>query len=327
MSDPKSIAIVGLGAIGGWAAAKLAQAGHRVSAVARGQTLAAIKAQGLRYADADGEQAIAITADDDAGQLGPQDIVIVAVKGPALAAASASVGPLIGPDTVVIPMMNGVPWWFLLDRDPQPLQSIDPTGEIARNIPTDRVIGCVVHASCASPSPGHIVHKNGNGLIVGEPKGRASDRLAMVAALFRDASFAVTESGRIQYDIWYKLWGNMTMNPISALTGATCDKILDDAQVRGFILQVMGEAAAVGAQIGCAISESGEDRNAVTRKLGAFKTSMLQDVEAGRQVEIDALVAAPREIAQRVVVATPAMDALLGLSRLFAQTRGLYPAQ
>jgi 2-dehydropantoate 2-reductase len=326
MPNPKSIAVVGLGSIGGWAAARLAQAGHRVSAVARGQTLAAVKAQGLLYSDAEGEHQIAIAADDDATKLGPQDIVIVAVKGPALAAASASVAPLIGPHTVVIPMMNGVPWWFLADRDPEPLRSIDPVGEIARNIPTDRVIGCVVHASCASPSPGRIVHKNSNGLIFGEPNGRAGDRLAMVADLFRSAGFAVTESDRIQYDIWYKLWGNMTMNPISAITGAPCDKILDDALVRGFIQQVMAEAAAVGAKIGCAISENGEDRNAVTRKLGAFKTSMLQDVEAGRQVEIDALVAAPREIARRVGVPTPALDALLGLSRLFAQTHGLYPA-
>ena len=202
MRNPKSIAVVGLGAIGGWAAAKMAQAGHRISAVARGQTLAALKTQGLLYSDANGEHQIAIAADDDSARLGPQDIVIVAVKGPALAAASASVAPLIGPNTVVIPMMNGVPWWFLADRDPEPLRSIDPAGETARNIPTDRVLGCVVHASCTAPSPGRIVHKNGNGLIVGEPRGGGGDRLSAVADLFRDAGFAVTESGRI--DAWPK---------------------------------------------------------------------------------------------------------------------------
>jgi 2-dehydropantoate 2-reductase len=141
----------------------------------------------------------------------------------------------------------------------------------------------------------------------------------------RDASFDITVSPQIQKDIWYKLWGNMTMNPISALTSATSDLILDDPLVSGFMLRVMTEAAAIGARIGCPIAESGEDRMAVTRKLGAFKTSMLQDAEAGRSLEIDALVAAPREIGRRVGVDTPNMDALHGLIRLFAKGRSLQP--
>ena len=166
----------------------------------------------------------------------------------------------------------------------------------------------------------------GQGLIIGEPSGAMTRRLAGIASVLDGAGFDVTASERIQYDIWYKLWGNMTMNPVSALTGATADRILDDPLVKAFVLQVMAEAAEVGARIGTPIAESGEDRCLVTRKLGAFRTSMLQDAEAGRPMEIDALLAAPREIAQMVGVATPGMDALLGLTRLYAQTRGHYEA-
>jgi 2-dehydropantoate 2-reductase len=143
--------------------------------------------------------------------------------------------------------------------------------------------------------------------------------------LLENAGFDVTVSPRIQTDIWYKLWGNMTMNPVSAITGATCDRILDDPLVNHFCLSVMGEAARIGARIGCPIAQSGEDRNAVTRQLGAFKTSMLQDVEAGKPVELDALVSVVREIGQQVGEPTPAIDTLLGLARLNARVHGLYP--
>ncbi len=146
-----------------------------------------------------------------------------------------------------------------------------------------------------------------------------------LARILEGAGFECRVSERIQQDIWYKLWGNMTMNPVSALTGATCDRILDDALVSGLVLRVMDEARAVGRAIGCPIEQSGAERNAVTRKLGAFKTSMLQDVEAGKPLEIDALLTVVREIAQRAGIATPSLDGLLGLARLFAQTRGLYP--
>lgn len=221
--------------------------------------------------------------------------------------------------------MNGIPWWFFhglpVTLDDTSLRSIDPEGRLGQLIPPERVLGCVVHASCSVQTPGCSIHKNGNGLIVGEPRGGSSARLDDVVNVLRSAGFDITVSAQIQKDIWYKLWGNMTMNPISALTAATSDLILDDALVSGFILRVMTEAAAIGARIGCPISESGEDRMAVTRKLGAFKTSMLQDAEAGRSLEIDALVAAPREIGRRVGIETPNMDALHGLIRLFANVR------
>jgi 2-dehydropantoate 2-reductase len=322
------IGIVGAGAIGGWIGARLAVSGHEVSVLARGATLAALREQGLRLQV--GEQLIQarVRAGDDASQLGVQDLVIVAVKAPALPAVAPAAGRMIGPQTVVIPAMNGVPWWFFTglggELEGAPLSSVDPDGAIAENIPADQVLGCVVHAACSTAEPGLVVHRMGEKLIVGEPKGGGSRRLDDAMSALRDAGFEVVVSPKIQQDIWYKLWGNMTMNPVSALTGATCDRILDDELVRGFVLRVMAEAKTIGARIGCPIAESGEDRNQVTRKLGAFKTSMLQDVEAMRPLELDALLSAPREIAARLGIETLNLDALLGLARLFAATRGLY---
>jgi 2-dehydropantoate 2-reductase len=201
------------------------------------------------------------------------------------------------------------------------LETIDPHGAIASAIPPARVIGCVVHASSRVSAPGVVAHTKGNRLIIGEPAGAGTARLAPIAAVLRGAGLDVEESPRIQQAVWYKLWGNMTMNPISALTRATTDLILDDALVARFALAVMAEAKDVGARIGCAIAESGEDRMAVTRRLGAIKTSMLQDVESGHPLELDALLAAPREIATRAGVPTPHMDALHGLARLFDEVR------
>ena len=186
------------------------------------------------------------------------------------------------------------------------------------------VIGCVVHATCSVVEPGLGRHGFGRGLIIGEPGGGTSARVSALAERLDAAGFETTVSPRIQADVWYKLWGNMTMNPMSALTGATCDRLLDDPLLDRFTLAIMAEAAAIGEKIGCPIRQSGEERNAVTRKLGAFKTSMLQDVEAGKPLEIDALLTAVSEIGGRVGVATPSTDALLGLTRVFAAGRGLY---
>ncbi len=224
--------------------------------------------------------------------------------------------------------MNGVPWWFFDGFGGAlagtALQAVDATGEIARAMPARHVIGCVVHASCSVDAPGVIRHHFGTGLIVGEPSGLSTDRVQALAALLQRAGFAATVSPQIQKDIWYKLWGNMTVNPISAITGATTDLILGDELVRGFVSAVMLEAKEIGARFGIPIEQQPEDRHAVTRKLGAFKTSMLQDVQAGKAVELDALVTVVRELGQRTGVATPYTDALLGLARLHAQVRGLY---
>jgi 2-dehydropantoate 2-reductase len=209
------------------------------------------------------------------------------------------------------------------------LRSLDPENLLARAIPTSQVIGCVVHLSSSCPEPGLVRLGFGNRLIIGEPAAASTPslRLAKLAALLSRAGFDTEASKDIRTDIWYKLWGNMTMNPVSALTGATCDRMLDDPLVRGFCLAAMREAADIGARIGCPITQSGEDRMEVTRKLGAFKTSMLQDAEAGKPLEIDALVTVVHEIGKLVGVPTPTIDALLGLTRLYGQTHGLYPNQ
>jgi 2-dehydropantoate 2-reductase len=322
------ICIVGAGAIGGFIGTRLAALGEPVSALARGTTLEALQRRGWRLEmDGDLLQGEAIAA-ENAADLGPQDLVVLAVKGPSLGSASRAMLPLLQADTIVLSAMNGVPWWFF-DGFGGPysglrLDSIDPGGGIAEAVPASRVIGCVVHATCSVAGPGLVRHGVGRRLILGEPRGGDSERLERIAALLREAGFEIETSPSIQRDIWYKLWGNMTMNPISAITGATGDRILDDPLVHRFCLAIMEEAKAIGARIGCPIAESGEDRSKVTRKLGAFKTSMLQDVEAGRPVELDALVSAVREIGGQVGVATPHIDILLGLARLHARVRGLY---
>jgi 2-dehydropantoate 2-reductase len=322
------IAIYGAGAVGGFLAARLARAGNAVSAVAHGATLEALRTRGLRIESADGVTLARVAATDDPASLGPQDLVIVAVKAPALAEVARRVGPLLGRSTAVMTAMNGVPWWFFDGFGGEwagtRLASVDPDGAIAAAIPTRRVVGCVVHLACTVLSPGVVHHAAGNRLILGEPSGEHSPRLRRLASVLREAGLEIEVSRRIQAALWYKLWGNMTMNPVSAITGATCDRILDDALVSRLCLDVMAEAARIGARIGCPIAESGEDRMAVTRKLGAFKTSMLQDVEAGRPVELDALVAVVHEIGRLVGEPTPWTDALLGLARLHARVRGLY---
>jgi 2-dehydropantoate 2-reductase len=325
------VCIVGAGAIGGFIGARLAAAGTaEVSAIARGATLQALRTHGWRLREVDNTliQAPA-NASDDANDLGPMDLVVIAVKGPALPGVAANIAPLLGPGTIVLPTMNGVPWWFgqgVEELGEAPLDSVDPGGCIGAAIPRRHVLGCVVHASAATLEPGLVRHKMGQGLIIGEPDGGESARVRQVADLLTGAGFDVTLSSVIRYDIWYKLWGNLTMNPVSALTGATIDRLLDDPLVRQFCSNAMLEAAAVGARIGCAVDQSPEDRHAVTKKLGAFKTSMLQDVEAGKPLEIDVLLTVVREIAGRAGVATPHLDALLGVTRVFARTRGLYPA-
>jgi 2-dehydropantoate 2-reductase len=325
----QKIAIYGAGAIGGWMGAKLAAVGCDVSVVARGAALDALRAHGLRLREGDAETTCPVQASDDPAALGVQDLVVVSVKAPGMADVARRIGPLIGPRTIVLTAMNGVPWWFLQGFGGpvagRTLESVDPGGAIAQAIPAAQVIGCVVHASCSVDAPGVIRHRAGNGLIVGEPAGGETPRVKALTDLLMQAGFNVTLSPQIQRDVWYKLWGNMTVNPVCAMTGATSDRALDDELVRGFISAVMLEAKAIGARIGIPIAEQPEDRHQVTRKLGAMRPSMLQDVEAGKPVEIDALVSAVRELGQLTQVPMPFTDALLGLSRLHARVRGLYP--
>jgi 2-dehydropantoate 2-reductase len=330
------IAIVGLGAVGGFIAARLAQAGYEVCALARGATLQAVRRDGLVLIEPqpDGSERRSVShiqVDDDPGRLGKSDLVVLSVKAPALASVAAQTAALLAPDGAVLSAMNGVPWWMFHGLAPElaarEWTSIDPGRRIAQQLPAERVIGSVVHLAATTPQPGVARQAGGTStrLIVGEPAGGQSSRSERAIAALCAAGFQAEASPRIQQDVWFKLWGNMTMNPVSAFTGATADRILDDDLARGFLTRVMTEAAEIGARIGLPIATPPEERHVLTRKLGAFKTSMLQDVEAGRPVELDALVGAVREIGQAVAVPTPFTDALLGLTRVFARGRGLYP--
>jgi 2-dehydropantoate 2-reductase len=304
------VALVGAGAIGGWVAARLALARNEVMALtSRGPV------DRLEISEGHGTEQATLGRFDE-----PADVLFLAVKAPALSAVATTLKPLINAETIIVPMLNGVPWWFV---DGAPLESIDPDGGIATALPFEQVIGCVVHASCSRPAPDMIVVKHADKLIIGEPNGESSERLARLYVLLEQAGLRPDQTGNVRRAIWYKLWGNATINPLSALTRATCDRILADPECRAWMLEGMAELAAIGAAIGCPISESGEDRMAVTARLGAFKTSMLQDVEADRPIELEALLGAPREIARRKGIETPALDRLYSVTKLMAESLGL----
>jgi 2-dehydropantoate 2-reductase len=300
-----NICVVGAGAIGGWVAAKLSLAGEVVMALTSRGPLDAIEIS------EDRETRSAELTRFDA----PADVLVVAVKATALAQAAQTAQPLIGQNTIVVPMLNGVPWWFV---EGMQLKSVDPAGSITAALPFEQIVGCVVHASC-SRSGGTVIVKHAEKLIVGEPNGDSSARLARLFALFERAGLRPDQTSNVRRAIWYKLWGNATINPLSALTRATCDKILASPECRAWMLEGMAELATIGAAVGCPISESGEDRIAVTARLGAFKTSMLQDVEAERPIELEALLGAPREIARAHGIEVPALDRLYGVTRLMAE--------
>jgi 2-dehydropantoate 2-reductase len=316
-SDAVKIGIIGAGAIGGWVAARLAAAGEQVSILARGATAAALRG-GLQLVEGGHAATVHPVIATDAHALGPQDLLILAVKAPGLAEAAQAARPMIGPDTVILPMLNGVPWWF---AGGEPLRSVDPGGAIAAALPLGQVVGCVVHAACRRDGAARVVVAQADRLILGDPEGGAGQRVHRLCALFDRAGIQPDPSDDIRRAIWYKLWGNATINPLSALTLATADRLL--AECKPFLLAGMAELAAVGAAIGCPITESGEERMAVTARLGAFKTSMLQDVEAGRPIELEALLGAPIELARRANIAVPTLEALYAMTRLMADSRGL----
>lgn len=301
------ICVVGAGAIGGWVAARLALAGEQVMALnSRGPLDRIELGEG-------GETETAELARFD----GPADLLIVAVKATALGPAAQTARSWIAPATVIVPMLNGVPCWFV---EGMQLKSVDPDGSIAAALPLIQIVGCVVHAS-ASRAEGTIAVKHADKLIIGELAGAdTTERLARLFGVFDAAGLRPDITGNVRRSIWYKLWGNATINPLSAMVRATCDRILADPECRSWMLEGMAELAAIGAAIGCPIIESGEERMAVTARLGAFKTSMLQDVEAGRPIELEALLGAPREIARARGIETPALDRLYGVTKLMAES-------
>jgi len=322
------ICIIGLGSIGGYLAARMAQAGRDVCAVARGATLKAVQQHGLLLSQVDAPEqlsSVPLAVSDSPAQLGPQDLVIVALKTTALDALPSLIGPLLGPQTRVMWAMNGVPYWLMKGLDARwrdiRLEATDPGGRLEAAIDPGRIIGCVAHMAASCPQPGHVMQAFGDRFIIGEPGGAQTERLAAVTQALSVPGVGLEVSDAIEEAIWLKLWGNMTMNPVSALTGATLDRILDEPMVRRFVSAAMLEATAIGDRIGLSVGMTPEDRHAITRKLGAVRTSMLQDVQAGRAIELDALTASVSELGLRIGIETPNIDALLGLTRLFDAVR------
>ena len=322
------ICIFGAGAIGGVMAAWLEKAGHEVSMVARGANLEAIRAKGLRIrTNATGE--ILTThpkVDSDPAKLGIQDYVVVTVKGQSLPQVAATIGPLLGPDSSVVTAMNGVPWWFFdklaYGGGKLRLESLDPGGRLSQAMPTKSLVGCVIHCAASVPEPGLVSHNMGKKLILGEPGGKNTARTTKIAEAFAAAGFDTITSGFIEKDFWVKLLGNVSFNPVSALTLATADRMINDPLVKGYMVSVMKEVLAIGRAVGVDADIDPEARIDMARALGAFKTSMLQDMEAGKALEIDGLLMGTLDIAKQANVPAPFTESLLGLIRLRAGTTG-----
>jgi 2-dehydropantoate 2-reductase len=316
--------VVGAGAVGGLFIRALAKAGWDVTTLARGETLEAIRSDGLRIDD----ERIDVIASDDPGTLGPQDYLILAVKAPAMPQAAPQLQALVGPGTAIVSTMNGVPWWFFHGFGDTlagtRLESVDPDGAIAAAMPAEQAVGCVVHLSSINAGPAVIERGKGNRLIVGNPAGPLDNRTETLVDALRDGGFEVETTPTIQKEIWSKLWGNMNMNPISALTGSTGDRILRDPLTNQLVRRMMVEHLWIGQKIGIELGMTIDERFEITRKLGAFKTSMLQDLESRRPLEIDALLASVIEIGSLVGVPTPYCDVVLGLIRQRAANLGLY---
>jgi 2-dehydropantoate 2-reductase len=320
------VAIVGVGAIGGYVGHCLARAGEDVTFIARGKNLEALRARGTRLLRADGsEEAVPqVKATADYAAAGPQDLVILAMKAHQLESVALDVPRLFGPDTVVVPMQNGIPYWYFHGHPGElagtRLQSVDPSGLISDNIPAQRVIGCVVYPATELLEPGVIKHVEGNRFPVGEPDGTASDRVARVADCLVRAGLQAPVLSDIRAEIWLKLWGNMTFNPISALSRATLAGICQYPPSRALAAEMMTEAQNVAAKLGITFRVSLEKRIAGAERVGHHKTSMLQDVEAARTLEIDALLGSVIELARLTDTPVPHLDAVYALTKLLAKS-------
>lgn len=323
------VCIFGAGAVGGFLGGMLAEAGHEVSLIARGEHLAAVRTSGLTV-ETSGRRLISRPrVSDRPADLGPQDYVIVAVKSPALPEVVRALGPLLQPATAVILAMNGIPWWFFHGLggalDGRTLRSVDPDGALGAGLDMTRIIGCVVHIGCSVPAPGVVRHASGNLFILGEPSGILSDRVQSLGRAFNAAGLKTEVSRRIQQDIWMKFLGNMSMGPMSALTGSTLLDIAEDPGARKLCMDLMTEAIAVGSKFGLDPGMTVEQRMDLGAALGRFKTSMLQDFEKRRPMEIDTLSSVLIEMARFAGVPVPTIETVHALVVFKARLAGLYP--
>jgi 2-dehydropantoate 2-reductase len=322
------ICIFGAGAIGGYMGAKLAAAGADVSLVARGPHLRAMQERGLTLIEEGERRTVAVRAAEDPAALGMQDYVVVTLKAHSVPPVVARMQPLIGPETTIVSGVNGVPWWYFHKiggpLEGTRLQSVDPGDAQWRGFGPDRVLGCVVYPAAEVEEPGVIRHIEGNRFSLGEPDGSKSDRAERLSAALTAAGLKAPVRPRIRDEIWVKLWGNLSFNPISALTHATLDVLCTDPGTRGVARAMMLEAQTIAEALGVRFPIDVDRRIEGGAAVGAHRTSMLQDLDAGRPMEIDALVGAVQELGRLTGTATPAINTVLALVRLRARVAGLY---
>jgi 2-dehydropantoate 2-reductase len=324
------VCIYGAGAIGGYLGAELAQVdGVEVSLIARGAHLAAIKENGLKLLIGEEERIAKVTATDNPAELGPQDYVIVALKTHQAWDVADQMVPLLGPDTAVVTCQNGVPWWYFFGVNSAyqnlRLNSVDPDDRQWDLIGPQRAIGCVVYPATEIAAPGVVKHTYGNKFALGEPDGSMSERATRLSQALQEAGFKAPVLPNIRDEIWLKLWGNLCFNPISALTRATLDVVATDPGTRALSRAMMEEAQRIGARLGVHFRVDVERRINGAAKVGAHRTSMLQDLEKGRQLEVDALLTAVQEMGRLVDLQTPHIDSVLALIQQLGRTQGLYP--
>ena len=318
------IVVAGAGAIGGYIGARLCRAGADVALLARGPHLEAMRDHGLAVQSPDGNFTVRPIATDDIAALGAADVVLLGVKAPSLPALAPQLRALFTPDTVVVSLQNGLPWWYFEPGGTvaeRPLERIDPGGAIGRAIDARRVIGAIAYFSAELAAPGVIRHIEGHRITLGEPDGTRSDRARRIAEVLIAAGFRCPVTTRIRHEIWVKLVGNVAFNPISALTGGTLEELARDGETARLVRTVMMEAQAVAGALGITLPVSIDQRLAGAQHVGAHKTSMLQDYEAGRPMELDAVVGAVVELGDRLAVPVPATQAVYACARLLEERR------
>ena len=324
------ICVYGAGAIGGYLAACLHDAGADVSLIARGPHLEAIQKHGLQLKISGETRHYNLKASNAPSDFGEQDYIIIALKAHGITHITEEIKPLLGPNTAVVSAVNGLPWWYFFkantntDLDDKHLQSVDPEGKIWNSIGANRAIGCVVYPACEVSEPGTITHIEGERISLGEPSGEMTERMKILSELMIKGGLKAPQKKRIRDEIWIKLWGNCSFNPVSALTGASLDKIAEDPSTRKIVRDIMQECMEIGERLSIRFAVSIEDRINGAGKIIGHKPSTRQDIEMGRPLEIDPLVTVLIELAQHLNIETPTLTSVSSLLKLQARTLGLY---